>query len=346
MHLTSGHEIHVLASPFPSQQGTQGCVKEMALARAPCTLVTYGHGDGNCDLVGVDHIKTKNLFRYRDLRSRPSLGRGFADAELTVLIKRLRAKHVTFVAHNVEAALCCIAAGVDDYIYVAHTLFETELGLLGRGRRSLRTLGKFLDHLSLVQRRACAVSPWLAKTLQIPYAPIPWTPKTISRAPKPNTLLYAGNLDAYQGLDVLIAAYALLSDKVKLNLLTASDHTSEEARQLKALGANIRVLDKQAHLQALAHTTAVIVPRKMWGGLPVKLLDALAIGLPTVATPPALAGLKSTGAIKVRNEAHAMAQGITQALAQKDNKQGRSFARTSHSAAAFSRAFDRVASTP
>jgi len=110
-------------------------------------------------------------------------------------------------------------------------------------------------------------------------------------------VLYAGNLDAYQGLDVWLQAFRALAGRRKRLtwlLATASDTRALEAT-LSEWGLADRVvigpLDDSTREQVHAAADIAVVPRRTPGGLPVKLLDALARGLPVVAARRAAAGL-------------------------------------------------------
>jgi phosphatidylinositol alpha-1,6-mannosyltransferase len=116
--------------------------------------------------------------------------------------------------------------------------------------------------------------------------------------PREPVILYAGNLDAYQGLDVMAAAFVrALSRRPDARLLvaTASDPAPLE-RLLWPSGAASRArfvpLEDEPDRRA-AHAAADVawVPRAVPGGLPMKLLDALSRGVPTVAARRACAGL-------------------------------------------------------
>jgi glycosyltransferase involved in cell wall biosynthesis len=103
--------------------------------------------------------------------------------------------------------------------------------------------------------------------------------------------VYTGNLDAYQGLEVLLRALAMLPRDVasilRLRIATASDPASL-ARELERLD-----LDRMVEIQpqdgpedawrSLAGADMTVVPRSSPGGFPMKILNSLAAGVPVLA---------------------------------------------------------------
>jgi glycosyltransferase involved in cell wall biosynthesis len=166
--------------------------------------------------------------------------------------------------------------------------------------------------------------------------------------------LYTGNLDAYQGWIELIRALAIaqaLVPHLVLLIATASDPKPLLIEAERA-GVRSRVLVRPLHGEperALVHTAAdaVAVPRMVSGGLPIKLLDAMARGVPCIVTPSACAGLPLEECVVVakRDDGEAMAAAL---LALMENPEWRGtlirdsaeYVRAHHSPAAFLRAFD------
>src|SRR5690606_1742301 len=153
------------------------------------------------------------------------------------------------------------------------------------------------------------VSPLLARMLseraerEVRYVPVPWSvPPPIEpgerqkartrfgMTPTEPVFLYAGNLDAYQGLDLLARAFAIVRERrpdARLLVATASDPDPLEGARW-SLGCRDRacfapLADEPDRRVAHAAADAVLVPRASPGGLPIKLLDALARGAPVIA---------------------------------------------------------------
>jgi glycosyltransferase involved in cell wall biosynthesis len=121
-------------------------------------------------------------------------------------------------------------------------------------------------------------------------------------AAEQSVLLYAGNLDRYQGVERLLAALGALP-AAALIVGTQSDPAALWAQARRAgVAQRVRVarLDGElarAELHAAADAAAIV--RHIPGGLPIKLLDALSRGLPCVAVPTATAGLPLGDAVVV-----------------------------------------------
>jgi len=178
------------------------------------------------------------------------------------------------------------------------------------GRRGMKG-----DHASRETSRGRASSSKSMRAL----VPVPWTvPPAIEPDERAKArrrfgfdavapvFLYAGNLDGYQGVEQLAEAFAIVRrrrDDARLLVATASDPDPlEKALWAAGLVEHARfapLADEPDRRMAHAAADAAWVPRAAPGGLPMKLLDALARGLPTVATRRATGGLDLSGAAMV-----------------------------------------------
>lgn len=362
--------------PFPSVQGTQAAVRAMLDAEhsqglAP-ELLTYAHGGFEARVPWPLH-RIGDLVRDRSLRSGPSWRKVVQDAQLVIATRRaMAAIHPgVVVAHHVEAMAACAAARARPLVFVAHTALGPELptylppSLEKLARRSGEALDVVLVRLA---GASCAVSPALATHLAsasgrpVDAIPIPWTlarpieaderPRARARfglEPLDAVLLYAGNLDAYQGLDVLVAAFARVKQrlgKAKLIVATESPREAIEGKLLSAgmLDATVfaPLADEPDRRAVHAAADAALVVRGAFGGLPIKLLDALARGVPTIATRRAAAGLElGGGAIVVADgDPDALAASALLALSGRDAAraiaaQGTDYVRREHSSARY-----------
>ncbi len=184
-------------------------------------------------------------------------------------------------------------------------------------------LGGGLDTIALRLADECkAVSPALGHRLGIPALALPdWPPPSEQRAaqggadnhrrdaedptaaptkrqvartslalpPSAPLLAYFGNLDGYQGAEVLSEVIGQLPTAWSLLLMTdspppawANDHPQRVFYR--------RLTTMRRRALGYAAADVVIVTRECGAGIPIKLLDALAQGMPVVAQARALAG--------------------------------------------------------
>lgn len=315
--------LHVAALPYPSPQGTQAAIGAMLEAlsdRGRCArLLTYAHGTQRDTPARFEHIRLPRSYGDTSLRSGPSLAKIREDA---ALVRALSHSHADlFVAHHVEAASACLLAKARPLVFIAHTALGPELPTyLHPWMRALSFMlertGDALDRM-LARRAdaALAISPRIAECLSrasgvdVRWLPLPWSiPAPITQEERlsarhmlglygdDKVLLYAGNLDAYQGIDILMHAYVGAHEKhrtLRLLLATASDTTRFNLPR----GTRIVPLACDEAQRRALHAAAdlVVIPREIEGGLPIKLIDALARGVPVACVKSAAAGLSLHG---------------------------------------------------
>jgi hypothetical protein len=242
----------------------------------------------------------------------------------------------------------------------------------------LESAGAIADRLLCRQANAiAAISPALCQKLRaatgLPatYVPTPWpVPEPTHNAERTRArhqlglaedacvALYAGNLDAYQAAEQTLAALEQLarSGGPRVTLLLATNSQPERflARAVQ-LGVPFRTSVLGAEpIRRLVHAAAdlAIVPRATPGGLPMKLLDALARGLPCALAPLAAAGLTRMGGIEQATApghqalADAVAR-LTRQLGQPEQRRmlaerARAYVASEHRAERFHAALDAV----
>jgi glycosyltransferase involved in cell wall biosynthesis len=286
--------LHVAALPFPSPQGTQALLHAMLMAHAQA-----GHEAHLLCYPGPAlHVPyaIHRCGRERQLsqRSGPSLQKLALDAQLALrlprVIKLLRPHFI--VAHHVEAALIARALRIPAWFY-AHTDLGAELPTYFRHHQlALRLAGARVDRYLSQHMPTLAVSPLLAARMKGSCIPIPWsiaapiTPEERGAARahfgfrNQRVALYAGNLDRYQGIEALL--------RLKAQLLIA---TESPIRGFSRPNVRFAPLANETdRRRAYAAADVALVPRAVPGGIPIKLFDALARGVPVVAAKRALAG--------------------------------------------------------
>jgi glycosyltransferase involved in cell wall biosynthesis len=229
----------------------------------------------------------------------------------------------------------------------------------------LERSGNELDRV-LVQRAdaALAVSPRIADQLasasgvDVRWLPLPWpiprpiapeerleARRTLGFYEDDEVLLYAGNLDSYQGLNALFEAHTRTLEKhptLRLLLATASDSTRLDLPR----GTRVVRLECNEAQRRMLHAAAnlVVIPRETEGGLPIKLIDALARGVPVACVKRATAGLPLHGcaAIAAEHELGAAVDSLLRSpvLASEFGEAGRAWVAREMSAARFLSVFD------
>lgn len=366
--------LHVAALPYPTSQGTQaaiGCMVD-ALVREGRTsaLLTYASGAG--EETRFEHRVSDGIVRPRSLRSGPSLEKIAADVELAIALRRHARDAEVVVAHHVEAAAIAHALRLPRWIFVAHTSLGPELptylprALGPLASRAGRGLDRWLasaapavaaisknvarDLAELTSREATVLPVPIAR----PSSPAPrraGARETLGLAADDEVVLYAGNLDAYQGLEVLVDAFAeLRATRPRARMLVASESRRDDLRARFALrGVTPSFISLASeHDRARAHAAAdvAVVTRGAPGGFPIKLLDAIAREVSIVAMRRALSGEEVPGVRVTADDSMSLARGLRASLGAPETERRAHLAAASahlaraHGAASFVRALD------
>lgn len=372
--------LHVAALPFPSYQGTQAAIKHMLLALSAqghdVHILCYAHRGYDERFPFTIH-RLNSRVNDQSLRSGPSWQKIAQDAQLVTKLRALAARLLpdVIVAHHVEAAAATLTAGFRP-LFVAHTQLQAELPFyLNQAWEAIAAGAGALVETLLVKRAlgCAAISPRLAQTLQhrhntaVSYMPIPWplaepvahprreeARKRFGFDAQSKVLLYAGNLDSYQGWDILVPCLRILrASRNHVHLLVATESANAEIAR-HAVQQNVSEYLHVTHLQGETQRQAVmasadvfLVPRCLSAGLPVKLLDALSRGVPTVCAQVATGGLELTAEVHIAKQTpEAFAAAAAEVLddvaaAQAIAARGRAYIATQHSQAVFLEAFGR-----
>jgi glycosyltransferase involved in cell wall biosynthesis len=374
--------LHVAALPFPGHQGTQAAISQMLSALVHDgrhhELLCYAHAGYEADL-SFTVRRAHEAWPYRSLRSGPNMHKLLADACLARAFARERRSLMPalVVAHHVEAA--ALTGTARRQIFFAHTDVGAELPSYANPafHGVLAAAGGRLDRALVRHASAVAsISPWLAQRMQalcdtdkVRYVPAPWplpAPMTVEEraasrmrlglASDARVLLYAGNLDHYQGWEEVVGATALLAaSQPRLVLLvgTLSDAAPlRRSAQQAGVGSRLRVhpIDNDEARRCLhAAADVLVVPRRTAGGLPMKLLDGMSRGIACVVTPTASAGLPVLHAVigSAGDDAAAIAASISLLDAEPEHAtrlaaRARAYVAEHHNARRFLQAFDDV----
>ena len=308
----------IAACPFPWPRGTPIRIHRIAEAVArrghAVHVVTYHLGQELADPPFVVH-RIRDVARYRRTRPGPTARKlVLLDPLLAGLVRRLHRK-IGFDlvhAHHYEGLLVAAHAlrGVP-IVYDAHTLLASELPTyrLALPRRLVRAVAPWLDaHLPRLADRIIAVSETIRHTLTTLGASAPdrvhvipngveWErfPVEWETTPEGPMIIFAGNLAPYQGVDLMLQAFASLRARradARLTIVTDSPFTPYEALA-RRLGVRAAVDLRRATFAEqpaiLAAARVAINPRVQCDGIPQKVLNYMAAGLP-VATFKSSAG--------------------------------------------------------
>jgi 1,2-diacylglycerol 3-alpha-glucosyltransferase len=305
----------VAPCPFPTPQGTQVFIGQLARALGECghrvDLITYHYGDENIREIVPPH-RSRPLPISGRLTSGPSLRKPLFDLLLTVKLDQVvRRKGADLIhAHNYEGALAGLLVSrlrKVPLVFHTHNIMTDELPGYFRsaiGRNLARHLGSFLDRQVPRRADACiAVTPQTARFIRR-MGVIPGRATIIPPAIDADQfagpsareqsdgarLLYAGNLDHYQNLGFLLESFArVLAHRPDCRLWIVTHARPEllekTARRLdteKAVTV-IRADSFETLRCYLERCDLALCPRISPYGFPIKLLNYLAAGKPVVA---------------------------------------------------------------
>ena len=342
----------VAACPFPWPRGTPIRIHRMAEAVArrghDVHVATYHLGEDPGDPPFHVH-RIRDVRGYRRTDPGPTMRKLFHLNPLLVRLLRRMHEDLRFDlvhAHHYEGLLVAShALPKTPLIYDAHTLLSGELPTyrLGLPKGLVSALALHLDrHLPRRSDRTIAVSETIRDTLirlgASPAERLDVIPNGVEsqcfriepRATDGRTVIFAGNLAPYQGVDLLLEAFARLRARrpdVRLMIVTDSPFDSFEplARRLgvrDGIGLHRAAFPEQ--LALLASATVAVNPRPQCDGIPQKLLNYMAAGLPIATFEGSAAPVRHglTGLVVPDGDTSAMAEAIDRLL--KDRELARS----------------------
>lgn len=314
----------VAACPFPWPRGTPARVLRLsqALARRghAVQVVTYPLGIGAAN--GLDVVRVRDFPGYADGSPGPSWTKLLALDPALVLEVRERVVHerpdVVYAHHYEALGVALLARGRSSLpvVYDAHTTLESELpdsGMLP-GRAFKRMLGGWLDGLLVPRADAvtCVNESLVAALARMrPGASPPTTvpngvdvrafPPSRPRPRGARTLVFAGNLAGYQGIESMLHSFKRIADAergVRLRIVTS---TEADLGPYDTVVDTLGIRDRLEHLRVpfdeipslLVDSDVALHPRLPCAGTPLKLLNYMAAGLPIVSFAGSAHGLRN-----------------------------------------------------
>jgi len=311
----------VAACPFPTSQGSQVFIRQLAESLAghghKVSIVTYHFGEEGLT-APLDIHRIPRLVPYKKLTAGPAWKKPLLDVLLTGKLFQIVKKHNIEIihAHNYEAALSGAVVGFCTGIPVlfhAHGVMEDELHTYFRGRFSrfaARHVGTLLDIIasrwtdSIIALNPEGESFFVSKGIArgtVTHIPPGISYQEASDMADKNVckahgidsgpmVLYTGNIDGYQNLELLFESFVLVLEHIpdaRLVLLTHGK-TDSFAGLCSNLGIDRSVylitIDSFTQVQHfLARALVAVMPRTSWSGFPIKLLNYMASGTPVVA---------------------------------------------------------------
>jgi len=252
------------------------------------------------------------------MRSGPTAVKPLLDSMMAVRLSSMlgRAPFDVVHCHNYEAAMIGLATRVRrgvPVVYHSHNMMTDELPTYFSGsitRLAAGAVGRMLDRsvpravdqaVALCDHTAAAlgglgVAP--ERLTVIPPAiddPGECGDRLAARRElglpqKARVVTYAGNLDAYQNLGLLVGAMRLLRERSKdaHSVLVVATHATEAAQEsldtmVRAAGIaeNVKIVRSSDFVpiwRAIEAADAVVMPRRLGSGFPIKLVNYLAGG--------------------------------------------------------------------
>jgi 1,2-diacylglycerol 3-alpha-glucosyltransferase len=324
----------VAAGPFPANHGTPGAIREMS-----DTLSQMGHAvhivtyrTGQKDIV-VRHAKVHRTGPFRsetNAKVGPSSEKFLEDlALLRLLLRVVQRERIDIIhAHNYEAALIGVMAKWitgRPLLYNAVNLMSDELAGYGFIRPAwlARAIARGLDwFVPIFPDHITAVSPELKQwfvdhgTSQRKVDVIPCgirpemfdnaDPEKIRRRHPINgraIVMYTGVLNAFQRIDYLLRAFAVVSKQrpdallLIVSALVSESDEREHKKLADELGISGAVLWIGPHSledlpSYLALASVTVVSRPDCPGHPIKLLNYMLAGKPIVCFAGAAKGVR------------------------------------------------------
>ncbi len=320
----------VAACPFPTSQGSQVLIRQLAEtfhARGHEVHLVVYHLSEPFSL--PCHFRIHRIPRvtaYSKLRAGPSFKKPVLDLALTIkLAKVIREFGLSVIyAHNYEAALAGFLVREKlklPVLYHSHNAMIDELHTYFKSpffrSLALKTAG-VLDRNIPPRADFCIVlndtlSHYLLKKgvsrhrhLMVPPGTFPEEflrtnqeeVREKFRLKGRSVVIYTGNLDRYQNLELLFNAFEMAVKDIPEALLLLVSHSKpgeyqKRADRIKAPDS-VRFIESHSFEEVgdlLGAADLTVIPRTSWSGYPIKLLNYMAAGKAVIASEGSAKGI-------------------------------------------------------
>ncbi|MGR3377600.1 glycosyltransferase family 4 protein [Salipiger abyssi] len=255
-------------------------------------------------------------------------------AEAGVLADRLKAQGVQHLHNHIAKASCTVAMLASElsgipYSFTIHgpdIFFEPNHWRIDEKTARASFVACISDYCRSQLMCFAATEHW--DKLHIVHCGI--APERYSASPhKGQTLLFVGRLAGVKGVPVLLDAMAALKDRypyLRLALIGDGPERAALEERAKGLGETVVFLGYQSQAEvakALAETDLFVLP-SFAEGVPVVLMEAMAAGVPVIATQiagiPELVTQWESGVLVPPGDAGALTEAIDQLLTSADQR--------------------------
>jgi glycosyltransferase involved in cell wall biosynthesis len=346
----------IAPQPFFSPRGTPFSVyyrtSVLSELGVEMDLLTYGQGQ-DVDLPGVRIVRIPDFSWFGKIKTGPSVLKLFLDGFMFWWTVGLLLRHRYDVVHAHEEVVfyCRFLKPIFRFkmIYDMHSSLPQQLSNFGyTNSRIITRAFKYLEDSSLKAADAViTICPDLADHVRTVLGDDPkhfliensiFDPVRLvdsqnevasgDRIALPagkKTVVYAGTFEKYQGLDILIEAFALALDKVPGALLVMVGGEKEQVDTMRSLAERLGIADavlftgrvapdRARHYNSVANV--LTSPRSAGTNTPLKVYEQLASGKPLVATRiySHTQVLSDADTFLVEPEAADMSRGLVEAL--------------------------------
>jgi glycosyltransferase involved in cell wall biosynthesis len=341
----------VAACPFPYGRGTPIRIRRLAEGLAArdheVEVATYHLGDAD-PVLGVRTHRIAPVRRYTRLAPGPSLGKLLVvDPLLVARLRRLLSERPFDVihAHHVEGLMVALLARRGrrlPIVFDAHVTLESELPYYfhrSTVRHLMRRVGLALDRLlppradhtvavttelraRLLAARSVAPARVTVVGNGLEFEVFEQARREVRTRPRGETLVFTGNLATYQGVDLMLEAFARVRERrpgARLSIVSQSAFTPFEA-MARDLGIRdaVDIVDVgfERVPEYLARADVALNPRLDSPGIAQKTLNYMAMGLPIVSFTGSGRHLVGSGLLVANADVEGFADAIVRLLEQ------------------------------